>query len=97
MALQKNKTRAGFTATYHRIAYYMENDEGSCIIRVASYKDKATREANKDNWFDNTVYEFPLGENPLILTELDKQGNNPRKLIYYKLKTHPDFQGATDI
>lgn len=89
MALQKTKTYDnGFTSEYHKISSISIDFKRNIILaEVLSYKDKATRDADKSE-VDRFGYRFKFPENK---TEID------RETVYTLLKTLPQFENAVDV
>jgi len=89
MALQKTKTYDnGFTSEYHKISNISVDFRGNTFyVELLSYKDQATRDANKSE-VDRFGYRFKFPENK---TEID------RETVYTLLKTLPQFENAVDV
>ncbi len=89
MALQKTKTYDnGFTSEYHKISNISVDFRGNTFyVELLSYKDQATRDANKSE-VERRGYRFDFPENTL---EID------RAIAYTSLKTLSEFDGATDV
>ena len=50
MALQKTKSIKGYDYSYWIVYSYGANKMGNCIVRLALYKDKDTRDLHIDNY-----------------------------------------------
>ena len=89
MALQKTKTYDnGFSSEYHKISSISVNfTRKQFYVDLFSYKDQATRDANKSE-VERRGYSFVFPEN---VEEID------RPTVYSLLKALPEFEGATDV
>lgn len=106
MALQKDyETKEGFIANYWRItAMHLTAKNTADTILVCLYKDKASRDANKEPVFSK-VWTFPFVENPETENEIihttpftlqNLTEENCYDLAYNWLKTLGEFSGCVD-
>lgn len=94
MALQISKeTQTGASGNYwkiHRIELYST----FTVVFVHQYVDVAARQAGKQS-LSQTSYSFTGEENPCTPAALETE--SAYILCYTKLKTLPEFTGATDV
>lgn len=85
MALKKLVLYKGVEAEYHKILrMFVDTQSNNTIITIGIYKDKDTRNSDWNNF---------LGEpSSLVLEGADYS----RSGAYTKLKTLPEYEGATD-
>jgi hypothetical protein len=96
MALQLTEEMpSGVSGNYFRIENIrLLADSTQCTVVL--YKDSAARTADKAPLKIQT-FEFVAGDNPCEIATMDLADSNPFKLCYDKLKTLPEFSGATDV
>ena len=89
MALQKLKEYDnGFSSEYHKITgLFVDYVRKNVHVDVCSYKDQATRDANKSE-IERRGYQLQFPDDIVEMT---------RELAYTQLKTLPEFDGATDV
>ena len=89
MAFQKTKAEVGFSANYWKVHSIdsMNLDNTTLRVKMALYKDAATRTADETDIFK--LYEIELNGDdfPLAIADQDVVSKNTSKLIYDKLKT----------
>ena len=96
MALKKDVTLpSGFTANYTRIIQFDLNRVTQvCMAFVAIYRDKAARDSGAEP-AGHRRFNFPGSSNPLTTEALAAE--SALDLIYEKIKTLPEYQGAEDV
>ena len=97
MGLQLSKTlSSGHTADYWRITLLRLLKNGVTECQVELYKDQAAAADNKAA-VDGLSYTWEDADNPCTISAMDVVASNPFHLCYEKLKTLPEFSGATDV
>jgi hypothetical protein len=82
---------SGFTCNYWKIVKYNDNDD-SINVEFNLYKDKQARNNGYDPIFSEKKYIEMLGNNRAWgKNENFKNGDNPKKLIYIKIKQIDEF------
>lgn len=96
MALKKAKTIKGFTIEYWRVLEYHTNlNRSDAVVVLGLYKDKATRDADKDAVVETA--QFDLGEGfHNIQVGLDTLKNVNVSEIYKYLKTKAQEEGVSE-
>ena len=98
MALQCTKTLdSGFDANYWQI-YDLQLDklDDRVICNIRLFKDHDARLAEKNPVYQ-TTYVWAGVDNPCTMDAMDAANSDPWKLCYDKLKTLPEFSGATGV
>jgi len=87
MALQKELVlNNGFTCNYHKItSYTYDSVHKRCMVSLAVYKDKETRDANKENVTNKSVMLEDVETDPT------------RASIYVLLKTKSEYADSVDL
>jgi hypothetical protein len=97
MALVKDKSLVnGFIANYFRIGNVtIDSINNYASAHVFLYKNKAARQAGQ-SYCEVLKYDYSGDDNPLTVAAMDAVSSNPIKLMYAKIKTHPDFADSVD-
>jgi hypothetical protein len=97
MALNKSvELSTGVTANYWKIlGVIIEPTKNLSKALVALYVDQAARAAGKEPIYTQE-FQWMGQDNPMSMSAMDEQGNNPVKIAYEKLKTLPVFEGSQD-
>ena len=85
---------SGVMATYWR-TLITEVSDGSAILTVLGYLDKATRDIGK-NPIDAKTYSMQAGKKLQDYTHLDTLKLNQKQYGYELIKQTPEFAGSVD-